>query len=117
MQVLLTTRLAVYSYSDVAPDSGVDNAAYTFAFYVYGRVDQKLETERFTGGQATSHRTATILARSDTPIADFSLVVDTSTGDQWRVTGLARRMLLLNVNQYLAEYAPQFTASASGLGP
>lgn len=115
MLSLLTTRLALYVYSDSTPDSGYDNATYTFSTYVWGRVDRKAAKDSLTAGAAVPHRRAVVTMRDSISVQDFALVVE-ADGSRWRLTGQIRRTLG-RMTQYEAEYAPQFTLTASATGP
>jgi hypothetical protein len=117
MLSLLTQRLALYAYSDAVPDSGYDNATYTFQTYAWGRIEPRSAArDKTVAGAAIAHRQATITLRDQISLADFSLVVDPVSGDQWRITGTMPRQMA-RCTQYTADYAPQMPLTASGLGP
>ena len=117
MLSLLTQRLAIYAYTDGTPDSGYDNATYTFSMYAWGRIEPRAAAiEKTTAGAAIAHRTATLTFRDQIALADFSLVVDPGSGDQWRITGTMRRQMNRTI-QYTADLAPQFALTATVYGP
>lgn len=117
MLSLLTQRLAIYAYADSTPDSGVDNPTYTFVTYAWGRIEPRSPAiEKTIAAAAVSHREATITFRDQITLADFSLVVDPVSGNQWRITGTMPRQLRRLV-QYTADWAPQFALTSTVYGP
>jgi hypothetical protein len=111
---LLNARLQIYAVSDAPADGDVYTPVYTWVLTAWGRIEPTTPPKDVTvASGAGVHRYARILFKEATPVPNFCLVVDPSTGDQWRVEGMARRQEM-GIVEYIGESAPQFTLTGQG---